>query len=663
MNARLLRVVVLVFSFELAFEFAFEAVTGSTFETTRCAIAQSSDKRAIAQTNSTAPNLRTQVKQWSKSISIAGRLFKSKQFEQSAALIRNLQAEVESKFPTADAGQIKLLKTTYKKLSKAHQLLSKQGVKLSPLAPLPDGTQATKNANADDGNTDANPDGAGGVAAMATQVSFVNQVAPIIVSKCGNCHVSREQGGFSAASFAALDNSAMVTFGLPDQSRLIEVIESGEMPKGNRKVEPAELKVLKAWIAQGAKFDGPNAAANLSSLGTDDAPAMDIASMAPTGKETVSFGLHVAPVLLENCAECHIARNPRGNFNMANLASILRGGNAGAALKPGQSATSEILLRMKGQGREVMPPSGKLSDDKIQLVAKWIDEGARFDPGDAEIPLRAVAAKGFANSLGHEELTEVRKEASRRLWRLAFADISATTVSTENFFLMGTASTSALEDVGVRAEDLAVRVTKTLKSPTQSAFAKGNTALFVLNKRYDFSEFGKMVEKRSFGRFAISSWRSDAAESYVVLLKPGGLGTVNSDSDNAGSDIALARGLAAVHVASWNQTIPRWFADGMAYWTVAKMFRRDKRLADLERDADAALAAMKKPDDFITGGMSADHAALVGYRFVKNLQGNSKAFKKLTKSLRQNVSFDVAFNDSYGITPKGFFGKNKKSKY
>jgi len=74
-----------------------------------------------------------------------------------------------------------------------------------------------------------------------------------------------------------------------------------------------------------------------------------------TGKETVSFAVHVAPIILDNCAECHIADNRRTNFSMASLASLLRGGDAGSALKPGDSATSEIILRLKGADRDVMP--------------------------------------------------------------------------------------------------------------------------------------------------------------------------------------------------------------------------------------------------------------------------------------------------------------------
>ena len=590
---------------------------------------------AVAQTTT---ELRDQVKQWLKSVRDAGKLFKNEKFEQSAELIGAVQKDLSNAAQGADKKKIRMLKPVHLKLARAHKLLTGKGLELPELQPLPDPA----------------------VAAAEAKVSFVGQVAPMIVSKCGNCHVNEERGGFSAASFMALDQSAMITYGMPDQSRIVEVIESGEMPKGNLKVEPEELKLLKAWVAQGANFDGKNPNASLTSFRparpkSPMAPAADVASMALTGKETVSFAVHVAPILLDNCAECHIADNRRTNFSMSSLAALLRGGDGGAVLKPGDSATSEIVLRLKGADRDVMPPIGKLDDDEIQKISKWIDEGARFEPIDASYPISVVAAKGLSNSMDHEQLTKVRDGAARKLWELAYADLAASETKTDNFLVMGTGSEARLADIGGQAESLASRTASVLKSADGEPFSKGNSALFVVDKRYDFSEFGKMVEKRQFPRSISSSWSADGAEAYVVLLAP-------FSSDESSYEVTLARDLAAVHVSGWNPTIPRWFADGMAYWTVAKMFKRNKALANLDQNAVAAVSQMKKPDDFISGKISADQAALVGYQFVSSLQSNSRSFKRLLKALREQEGFDQAFEQSYGISPKEFFGKAATNK-
>lgn len=87
-------------------------------------------------------------------------------------------------------------------------------------------------------------------------VSFVKHVAPIIVAKCGKCHVANSRGQYGIASYEALMASDSITPNDPADSSFIEIIESGEMPKGGLKVSDKELGTLKKWIAQGAKYDG-----------------------------------------------------------------------------------------------------------------------------------------------------------------------------------------------------------------------------------------------------------------------------------------------------------------------------------------------------------------------------------------------------------------------
>lgn len=89
-------------------------------------------------------------------------------------------------------------------------------------------------------------------------VSFMKHVAPIIVSKCGKCHVASSKGRYGIASYEALMDSDSITPSDPSDSNFIEVIESGEMPKGGLKVSDKELATLKQWISEGAKYDGDN---------------------------------------------------------------------------------------------------------------------------------------------------------------------------------------------------------------------------------------------------------------------------------------------------------------------------------------------------------------------------------------------------------------------
>ena len=588
----------------------------------------------LAQTSEALPpKVRRQIRDIDKSILSAGQLFKQEKFEDSAKLIGEAQSAMVKLTESADEKTIEVAEKTYRKLAKAHELLTSKGQSLGPLLPLPE------------------PKSAAGV-------SFVSHVAPILLSKCGNCHVGQRKGNFNLATFRNLDNSAMIAYGVADESRFIEVIESGEMPPNNRKVTEKELAMLKEWVNAGAKFDGKNPDANIASFSAPmPSPEMETAMAAgpakPTGDETVSFGLHIAPILLENCASCHISRNPSGDFNMANFASIMRGGDGGKPFLPGRSATSEIVLRMKGEDRDVMPPSGKLDDKLIALVAKWIDEGAKFEPMDVRLPLNSVAAKGLAGSLNHEELTEYRKGRSEETWRLALASLKPSEAKTDNFLILGTGSVKRLEEIGEVAEGLADRAAKILNSPSGQPPVKGDTTLFVVDKRYDFSEFGRMVEKRTYAKSLVSSWQSDTAIADIVLL----CGMRDEVDDY---EVSLARDVASVQVANWDASVPRWFADGMGYWVASKMFRRDPVVKQWQLESVSAMASMKKADDFLGNKMAADHAALVGYRFVEMLQGKSRQFKLLLKSLRGDGDFSSAFANSYGTTPEAYFKTAKK---
>lgn len=614
---------------------------------------------AVAQTSeSVPPKVRQQIQDIDQTILGAGRLFKKGDYAQSAKLIAGAQNAMVELMESADNKTVKAAELTYRKLAKAHQLLTGKGESLAELKPLARAIEKPKeqrskktSGKSSSKKTSAETKASQMPSADVAGISFVNQVAPVLLDKCGNCHVNDRRGNFSAASFGSLDNSAMITFGMADDSRLVEVIESGEMPPTNRKVTAAELQLIKRWIDEGAKFDGKNPGANLTTLvrsspATDAGDVGDFVLTKPTGAESVSFGLHVAPILLENCARCHIARNPQSNFNMANFAAMMRGGNSGQKpLLPGQGAASEIVLRMKGQQRDVMPPSGKLDDQRIALVEKWIDQGARFDPADVRLPLRSVAAKGLANSMDHDRLTEHRNQAAAETWRLALSGVSPTMVATENFSVIGTGSKERLQAIGTVAESIAQGVTKVLGSKSKKPFVKGGTTLFVVDKRYDFSEFGRMVDQRAFDKTVTSSWQSDTVVARVLLLSA----IRGRDADYEAS---LARDIASVHVANLDASVPRWFADGMGYSVAAKLYARDPMVQQWQSDAAAAATSMKKANDFISGEMPPDQSALASYRFVEALQGKGRAMKTLLNQLWQGVAFESAFADAYGTTPE-----------
>ncbi|MBI1903045.1 MAG: hypothetical protein HYS13_18250 [Planctomycetia bacterium] len=107
-------------------------------------------------------------------------------------------------------------------------------------------------------------------------VSFVKQVAPLLLKKCSACHgQTQPKGGFQMFSFEALmkpgdSTLASITPGTPDDSELLRLISETDpkewMPKEGDRLADADIALVKRWIEEGAKFDGPDVKATLASI-------------------------------------------------------------------------------------------------------------------------------------------------------------------------------------------------------------------------------------------------------------------------------------------------------------------------------------------------------------------------------------------------------------
>ena len=511
------------------------------------------------------------------------------------------------------------IKPAYAALKTGYDQMVAAGVKMPALADLPTtGQPAVKSGGA-----------------MA--VSFVKDVAPILNSKCGNCHVNQKRGNFSLVNFNDISTGGGIIQGDPATSRLVEVIESGEMPKGGGKVSKPELEVLKNWIAAGGKYDGDNQAQSIANL----APAMpmntpDAAPLKrPKGNETVSFASDIAPILVENCQRCHMVNNPRGNFSMANFNGLLKGGDAGATIKSGDAKNSHLVQRLRGDGVNVMPPNNKLSDDQIAKVVTWIKEGASFDGMVANRSTVDVASIARVNAMTHDELIAERKVTSGEIWKLAMTDVEAEQVESTNFLTQGNVSLENLQEVSAMAEKIASE-SKLTKKTSDQPFVRGNATIFVFSKRYDFGEFGRMVEQRDFPRTISSTWVRSPERAYVAIL-------MTRNQAAADIEVELQRQLSALFVAGRSNDVPRWFADGYGWMQAKSAFPKDKSVASLQGRAEEAASKMYKLDDFVNNRIDADSAALVGYLFVKDLKKRSGPFNNLMADLDQGKSFEKSF--------------------
>ncbi|MFP6614181.1 MAG: c-type cytochrome domain-containing protein [Pirellulales bacterium] len=110
----------------------------------------------------------------------------------------------------------------------------------------------------------------------------------------------------------------------------------------------------------------------------------------------VSFKHEVAPILLQRCGGCHGGRRPKGDLSMATFRLLARGVGGSAIIDPGESNISQMIEVIRDG--DMPKGGGKVSRGELALLAKWIDQGAKFDGGNADTPLREiVAANGSSN--------------------------------------------------------------------------------------------------------------------------------------------------------------------------------------------------------------------------------------------------------------------------
>ena len=98
------------------------------------------------------------------------------------------------------------------------------------------------------------------------------------------------------------------------------------------------------------------------------------------------FETRIRPVLASHCLSCHDAKKTRGGLRLDSREAMLRGGDSGAAIVPGDAKASKLITAIHYKNVDLqMPPRGKLSDTAIRDLERWVNDGA-FYPGGKEGP-------------------------------------------------------------------------------------------------------------------------------------------------------------------------------------------------------------------------------------------------------------------------------------
>jgi hypothetical protein len=101
-----------------------------------------------------------------------------------------------------------------------------------------------------------------------------------------------------------------------------------------------------------------------------------------------------ALAVLERCSQCHGAALQMSGLNLSTREGMLKGGEKGPAIVPGNAEASLLYKRVAGLQAPLMPmpPVPPLKPEEIALLKGWIDQGVKW-PGEAAATPAVTAAK------------------------------------------------------------------------------------------------------------------------------------------------------------------------------------------------------------------------------------------------------------------------------
>lgn len=128
------------------------------------------------------------------------------------------------------------------------------------------------------------------------------------------------------------------------------------------------------------------------------APATAVPAAAPAVAK-VDFIKDVQPLLETRCLECHNPNKVKGELLMDSVANMTKGGEAGPGIVPGQPDKSEIIKRilLPAGHDDIMPPKdGPLTAAELDVLKRWVAEGAQAPQGIALHSRSPEEVKAFA---------------------------------------------------------------------------------------------------------------------------------------------------------------------------------------------------------------------------------------------------------------------------
>src|SRR5579872_6481411 len=193
---------------------------------------------------------------------------------------------------------------------------------------------------------------------------FSESIRPVFEKSCLPCHGPQtKSAGLDLSTRDGLlrggARGASVVPGDPKGSLLYKLVAQEAEPHMPYKSDPLPKETIDRiaeWIKAGAPYE-ENADAGVA-----------------------LFREHVRTVLETNCVKCHNAQLKRSGLDLTTHEALLRGGDTGPVVVPGDAKSSVLYRRVSHMEQPAMPFGGqKLPDGAITQIADWINAGAPYD--------------------------------------------------------------------------------------------------------------------------------------------------------------------------------------------------------------------------------------------------------------------------------------------
>jgi len=233
-------------------------------------------------------------------------------------------------------------------------------------------------------------------------------------------------------------------------------------------------------------------------------------------------------------------------------------------------------------------------------------------------------------------------ERARDKWKIVSPKGEASEANDEQIHVIGDIGPENTKALLSQANIAVAQVRKMFKLSSKEPLVKGGITVYALKQRYDYSEFGTMIESRSLPSEWSSHWRRDVLDVYVALVYDKAEHKINESS--------LIQQFTSLWISSF-KGVPKWFADGAGRYALSvSAGTNDARVQPWTKRLPESMTQLKNLKPFLDGTMNDEDSATIGYGVVRFLHDSrmKREYDAIIRSLISGMSFEQSFGKAIG---------------